>query len=258
LDEKFFLRCLICPNPGKVAGVSAMSFVALLIPAYNLNLTHILVGSIAALLPDIDNPKSFIGRLLFFVSNPIDRKYGHRTITHSFLATFILGGVAYLSLYIYSRSLTQYVPIVATIMLAYFSHIFFDGVTKQGVLIYYPNRTWGVFPTNPSYRIRTGSKAEIVFFVCFLVSALVFFPMGQSGVIQTFNRLFLPHQMDVRLRELEAKKAKTTKGFTEEQIDSLLKAGAIDPKQADELKAKILEADIEIEKFKVNQGIEIR
>jgi hypothetical protein len=64
--------------------------------------------------------------------------------------------------------------------------------------------------------------------------------------------------MDVRLRELEVKKAKTTKGFTEEQIDSLLKAGAIDPKQADELKAKILEADIEIEKFKVNQGIEIR
>jgi inner membrane protein len=238
-----------------VAGVSAMSFVALLIPAYNLNLTHILVGSIAAMLPDIDNPRTFIGRILFFLSNPIDRKYGHRTITHSLIATFAIGGTAYLALYIYSRSPTQYLPIVATIFICYFSHIFFDAMTKQGVMIYYPARVWGVFPTRASWRIRTSSRGEIIFFIMFLASALVLFPMGQSGVIQTFNRLFLPHQMDVRLRELEAKKAKTTKGFTEEQIDSLLKAGAIDPKQADELKAKIIEADLEIERFKINQGI---
>jgi inner membrane protein len=238
------------------AGVSAMSFVALLIPAYRLSLTHIIVGAVAAMLPDVDNPRSFIGRLLFFLSGPIDRKYGHRTITHSFLATFILGGSAYLALYIYSRSLTQFATLTATIMIAYFSHIFFDAVTKQGVMIYYPARVWGVFPTRASWRIRTGSKPEIVFFTLFLISALIFLPMGQSGVIQTFNRLFMVHQTDVRLRELEAKKAKAAHGYTAEQVDSLLKAGIIDGKRADEMKAKILEADIQIEKFKIDQGME--
>jgi len=239
-----------------VAGVSAISFAALLIPAYRLNLTHVIVAAVAALLPDVDNPKSFIGRMLFFLSGPIDRRYGHRTITHSLLATFILGGSAYLSLYIVSHSLTRHVPIVATIIFAYFSHVFFDAMTKQGVMIYYPARLWGVFPARVSWRIRTGSKPEILYFTMFLVCALIFLPMGQSGVIQTFNRLFVPHKIDLRLRELEAKKARTTRGFAEEEIDSLLKAGAIDPRQADELKAKILEADIEIEKFKLDQGMD--
>jgi len=63
------------------------------------------------------------------------------------------------------------------------------------------------------------------------------------------------NQVDVRLRELEAQKAKATHGFTEEQIDSLLKSGAIDPKQAEELKNKHIEANIQIEIFKVNQGM---
>jgi inner membrane protein len=241
-----------------VAGISAMSFVAILVPAYKLSLTHIIVGSIAAMLPDVDNPQSFIGRLLFFISHPIDRKYGHRTITHSLLATFIVGGVTYLSLYIVSRSLTQYAALTATVVIAYFSHIFFDGTTKQGVQIYYPSQLWGVFPARASWRIRTGSKPEIIFFVAFLTSALIFLPLGQSGMINTFNRLFMVKQVDVRLKELEAKRAKAAHGYTEEQVDSLLKARVIDPKQADEMKAKILEAEIQIEKFKVDQGMEER
>jgi len=246
-----------------VAGISAMSFISLLIPAYKLNLTHIIVGAIFALLPDVDNPRSFIGRLLFFISNPIDRKYGHRTITHSLLGTFIVAACVFFVLYVLSPShctdamlcVSANISIAATVTIAYFSHIFFDSMTKQGVLIYYPARLWGIFPPRASWRIRTGSKAEIIYFIAFLTASLIFLPLGQSGVIQTFNRLFLVQQVDVRLRELEAKKARTTRGFTEEQIDSLLKAGSIDPKQADELKARILEADIEIEKFKLNQGI---
>jgi membrane-bound metal-dependent hydrolase YbcI (DUF457 family) len=207
------------------------------------------------MLPDIDNPRSFIGRIFFFFSGPIDRKFGHRTVTHSFLATFILGAAVYLSLFIYSHSLTQYIPIVGTVIIAYFSHLFFDAMTKQGVQIYYPSRVWGVFPIRTSWRIRTGSKAEILFFTGFLATALIFLPMGQSGAIKTFNRLFLVHQTDIKLRELEAKKAKVAHGFTEEQIDSLLKIKAIDPKQADEIRQKLIEADLQIEKFKIDQGM---
>jgi inner membrane protein len=238
-----------------VAGISTMSFVALLIPVYKLSLTHIIVGAIAAMLPDVDNPRSFIGRLLFFASGPIDRKFGHRTITHSLLATFIVGGTSYLSLYIVSRSLTQYAALTATIVIAYFSHIFFDATTKQGVQIYYPARVWGVFPTRASWRIRTGSKPEIIFFAVFLVSALIFLPLGQSGMIQTFNRLFMVKQVDIRLRELEAKLEEASHGYTENEIDSLLRINIIDPKRADEMKSKRRKAELEIEKFKIDQGM---
>jgi inner membrane protein len=239
-----------------VAGISAMSFIALLVPAYRLSLTHVIVGAICALLPDVDNPRSFIGRLLFFISNPIDRKYGHRTITHSLLAAFIVGGSSYLALYVYSHSFSRPIAIVATVTIAYFSHIFFDAMTKQGILIYYPSRVWGVFPIRASWRIRTGSKAEILFFCAFLAASLIFLPLGRSGMIQTFNRLFLVHKVDIKLQELEAKKAKASHGFTEAQIDSLLKAKAIDPKQAEDMKQKLLEAEIQIEKFKIDQGMQ--
>jgi hypothetical protein len=40
-----------------------------------------LAGSI---LPDIDTETSLAGRLLLWVSRPIERTFGHRTLTHSF------------------------------------------------------------------------------------------------------------------------------------------------------------------------------
>ena len=36
-------------------------------------------------LPDIDSPRSTIGRLLPFLSDAIERQWGHRTITHGLL-----------------------------------------------------------------------------------------------------------------------------------------------------------------------------
>ena len=42
-----------------------------------------LLAAVASLLPDIDLPTSKIGRLLFWLSVPLERRFGHRTITHS-------------------------------------------------------------------------------------------------------------------------------------------------------------------------------
>ena len=41
------------------------------------------LAAIASLLPDIDLPPARIGRLFWFVSVPLERRFGHRTITHS-------------------------------------------------------------------------------------------------------------------------------------------------------------------------------
>jgi len=42
-----------------------------------------LIAAVASLLPDIDLPPARIGRLFWFVSVPLERRFGHRTITHS-------------------------------------------------------------------------------------------------------------------------------------------------------------------------------
>lgn len=44
-----------------------------------------IIGGIAGIVPDIDDPRSKIGRPLFFVSIPLNQIFGHRTLTHSFL-----------------------------------------------------------------------------------------------------------------------------------------------------------------------------
>ncbi len=43
-------------------------------------------ASLFALLPDIDHPESTIGRIFSPLAKSIQRKYGHRTITHSIFA----------------------------------------------------------------------------------------------------------------------------------------------------------------------------
>ena len=48
------------------------------------------LASLAALLPDIDHPESLIGRVFLPLSKYIQRKYGHRTVTHSVFAILIV------------------------------------------------------------------------------------------------------------------------------------------------------------------------
>jgi hypothetical protein len=57
---------------------------------------------LGSLLPDIDTPKSSLGRLLPFLSIPIERRWGHRTLTHSLLLVAGLGLVC-LPLYFLHR-----------------------------------------------------------------------------------------------------------------------------------------------------------
>ena len=47
-----------------------------------------------ALLPDTDTPKSLIGSLLRPISRLLERRIGHRTVTHSLLALGLVAGVA--------------------------------------------------------------------------------------------------------------------------------------------------------------------
>ena len=50
--------------------------------------------TLGSLLPDIDTPRSSIGRVLPFLSIPIERRWGHRTVTHSLSMLGLLGLVS--------------------------------------------------------------------------------------------------------------------------------------------------------------------
>ena len=52
------------------------------------------LAAVASLLPDIDLPPAKIGRLFWFVAVPLERRFGHRTLTHSALALLAVVALA--------------------------------------------------------------------------------------------------------------------------------------------------------------------
>lgn len=91
------------------------------------------VGAAVAgsLLPDIDHPKSWLGRRLLPISLPLTMLVGHRGITHSLLAVvgmaFVLtfyGGVAG--------------GVVTALCIGYVVHLSGDFVTNSGIPLFWP------------------------------------------------------------------------------------------------------------------------
>jgi inner membrane protein len=144
-----------------------------------LSLLNGLVVGIAALLPDIDNGASMVGRLAPAVSLTIERKFGHRTLTHSAVC---IAGLALVLLPLLALESDLYVCFLA----GYASHPFLDTMTITGVKLFYPfSSVRCVFPlevNHPSrYRTRTGSKVDKVLGLAFLVGCIPTFLVANEG-----------------------------------------------------------------------------
>lgn len=103
-------------------GLSTLGFTDLL----TLSIST-MVGS---LLPDIDHPQSVLGRRLPFISNPIHKCFGHRSITHSifFLSATLLLPIAF-----------DYTVLGIGLSLGTLSHILLDFLCMgSGVAFLYP------------------------------------------------------------------------------------------------------------------------
>jgi inner membrane protein len=114
-------------------------------------LDPIYLGLVVAgsLLPDIDHPKSWVGRRTRPISTAIASTFSHRGITHSAIA--VLGLTTLLMHAGYRRG------IVAALAIGYLSHLAADMLTPQGLRLAWPMRgTWG-FPL-----CRTNSNMEPV------------------------------------------------------------------------------------------------
>lgn len=108
-----------------------------------------------ALLPDIDHPRSWVGRRMRIVSRPLSAIVGHRGFTHSLLAIGL--GVWLLRAQGVAR------PIAAPLAVGYLSHLGADLLTPAGLRLGWPLRQTYALPL-----CRTGSAREVL-----IVAALI-------------------------------------------------------------------------------------
>lgn len=143
-------------------------------------------GAIASLLPDIDISVSPAGRVFPWVSRWLERRFPHRSCTHSLVAS---GAVA---LATYPAAIMGYLPlsVVHAINIGYFAGWFADAFTRSGVEMLWPSPVRCVLPGNRDLRLRTNSPAEYGLLVVFVAIAFFSFNINANGgIITQFNRL---------------------------------------------------------------------
>lgn len=141
---------------------------------------------IASVLPDIDTGASTIGRLLPWASRRLERRFGHRTLTHSLPFT---AAMAILLIPLAMADKGAYVCLLA----GYASHPILDSCTMTGVRLFYPvSSVRCVFPMDVNepmrYRINTGTRQETILAVIFLLACIPSFYVAYQG-LQRFVRV---------------------------------------------------------------------
>ncbi len=134
-----------------------------------------------ALLPDMDNARSTIGRKLGWISKEIQHVAGHRTIFHSLLG-LLLGsvlaiGLEQLVIYLLAqKGFTLPARFIGVSHLVFIGvlfgcimHIAADGLTQGGVPLLWPSHKRFGFPPNPRWRFRTGDWPEFVIVYAFML-----------------------------------------------------------------------------------------
>ncbi|WP_284155523.1 metal-dependent hydrolase [Sulfuricystis multivorans] len=115
-------------------------------------------GAIGSLLPDIDHPKSWLGRRIPFISIPLSNLVGHRGITHSMIAlivvqSIVLAAIAYLRA---TQDRAFAAPFLIAAGIGYASHLVADWMSNTGIPLLWPNRDRFAAPIT----LQTGSAAE--------------------------------------------------------------------------------------------------
>lgn len=111
--------------------------------------------ALGALLPDIDHPQSSAGRILFFISQPINNRFGHRGLIHGFVIWIPLLIAATFS----------GLEIIQWIALGGLSHILIDMYNTSGVKAGEPFTSKVFVCFKSDWRINTSSVQEILVFI---------------------------------------------------------------------------------------------
>jgi inner membrane protein len=156
------------------------------------NYENAIICALGSLSPDLDNSKSWLGRLFPFISKPVENKFSHRTLTHSLLAIVFIWSIAVLVKILFFTG--NFNPLAFAI--GYTSHILIDCASVQGVKILYPfSMRNAVFPFDTqqpeAYRIIVGSKADVALGFVFVFLTIPFAYISfktHTKIVREFQR----------------------------------------------------------------------
>ncbi|MEI4949724.1 metal-dependent hydrolase [Aeromonas caviae] len=139
------------------------------------SLWHIVPMALAsALLPDLDHPRSLLGRQLPWISGPLSRLFGHRGFTHRLLAVGMgVWGLAQVEApWLLSGAVKD------ALIVGYLSHLLGDWLTPMGIPLLWPWRRRFRLPGLP---LKSGGGYERAF--CLLTLALAgYWVHGGAGL----------------------------------------------------------------------------
>jgi membrane-bound metal-dependent hydrolase YbcI (DUF457 family) len=167
---------------------------------WGLHWTIILFAILGAIIPDIDHPRSIIGKLFLPISIPLERRYGHRTITHSLIgwaissilfAVFVLFGV-FIFGFVLKYDVGGWVLAprwIAAFTISYFSHLVLDMLNPRGSQMFWPDSGRDVIPRNPKFRPESGARIEFLIFFIFVALMFLAFPISKYGITSSLRWL---------------------------------------------------------------------
>ena len=137
-----------------------------------------------SLLPDIDEPRSFIGRKFPIISHIVSLSFTHRGFTHFFIFPFliILLGLVLLPYY------KTYAFVCFAISFGIFLHQIGDMLTISGIPYYFFPFSKAKAVLLPSaLRFKTGSATEKMIFSIVLVPIIALFGASYLGILHNFD-----------------------------------------------------------------------
>jgi inner membrane protein len=143
-------------------------------------------GGVASLLPDIDVSSSPFGRALPWVSQWFERRFAHRSCTHSLVASGVL------ALLVYPFATIGYVDwhLAHAVNIGYFAGYFADIFSKTGIELFWPHSIRAVSPGNRNLRLQTGSSSEYaVLLLSVALTVLILHINTHGGIREQFDRL---------------------------------------------------------------------
>lgn len=123
----------------------------------------VLLGMGAALLPDVDHPKSLIRQRTGCIGLLAGGWFGHRGFTHTLPALALLGLIV---------ALIAPAVVFAAVMAGYASHLLLDAFTRSGVPLAWPLTRRPVRLLPRPLQVRTGGWSEAAFLMAMLGMAV--------------------------------------------------------------------------------------
>ncbi|QJC31482.1 metal-dependent hydrolase [Enterobacteriaceae endosymbiont of Donacia tomentosa] len=139
------------------------------------------VSIVTCLLPDIDNPKSILGRKIRIFSYFINKIFGHRGFTHSLLSIIIITFI------ILNKKFVDVIDVKLGLIIGYCSHIIADMLTPYGVPLLWPYKKKFRLPL-----IKKNLFKEDIFCYLYLtISLYSLYPICNNIIINLFNNMIL-------------------------------------------------------------------